>query len=376
MAKIQRVAVVGAGPAGLAIAILLREAGFDVRVYERAEPGGSGGSGLTLWPNAIRALEAMGAAEEVLAASGTGDGLRMRRADGVVLQALTAKEMEDRCGGLGRAMRRADLIRVLIDRLGERHVEFGAPCVRAGEGKHGAWLRFADGREAEADLVIGADGVRSVVRSALCGEDPLNYLGYAVVRGVARLPGPRLPATMSLGRGKQAGLFAMRGDRVYWFTAFATPPDGGTDPRPHLEAFSEWHQPIPDVIDATDPGDLVFTRIHDRVPLRRWGTGRLVLAGDAAHPSAPTLGQGTCQAFEDAIALRDAFGAANDLGEVFRRYEAERVRRAGALTLRARRMGTLGQWRNPVLCAVRDRAIRWTPRWAQVRQLREMFGTA
>lgn len=374
--RARRALIVGAGPAGLATAVLLRRAGLETRVHEGAPGPRTGGSALTLWPNALTALESVGVAAAVLARSEPSAGLAMRTAGGDTLQ-YTSPELMERCGGTGRALLRADLLDVLYGAYGAQEVRFGDRCVGVRQ-EHGLVVaRFDDGREEEGDLLVGADGIRSVVRASLFGGGDLRYSGYAVTRGVASVAEHGHPALLSLGAGRQFGLFPLPDGRMYWFAAFAAPERrtvGSTGHLPFLlERFGDWHDPVPRVLRATDPSDVRVTGIHDRRPLRRWGTGAVILAGDAAHPSAPALGQGTCQAFEDAVVLARHLAGSDDVPGALRAYAARRRRRAHSVTVQSRWMGRMGQWRHPLLCGVRDGLIRAMPQSAQLRGLRTMF---
>lgn len=377
--RTRRALVVGAGPAGLATAVLLRRAGLEVRVLERRPGRRAGGSALTLWPNALSALEQIGAAGPVRARSAPSGGLAMRTARGTTLQYVAPEVMEARCGGRGRALVRADLLDALYGLYPEEAVEFGACCVSVRQERGAVVARFDDGREVEGDVLIGADGIRSQVRAALFGGGDLRFCGYAVARGVSALADPGHPALLSLGAGRQFGLFPLPGGRMYWFAAFAAREQAAArgDAAGQLpwlrERFGHWHAPVPEVLRATDPADVTVTDIYDRAPLRRWGRGAVALVGDAAHPAAPAMGQGTCQAFEDAVVLADELAGAEDVPAALRAYAARRRRRAHSVTVQSHWMGRFGQWRHPLLCGVRDGLIRATPQGAQLRSLRSLF---
>jgi 2-polyprenyl-6-methoxyphenol hydroxylase-like FAD-dependent oxidoreductase len=368
-----RVMVVGAGPGGLASAIALRRAGYDAVVYERAPSLKRAGSGLTLWPNGLAALDLIGAGDRVRARALASPGTAMRAHTGRTLSELSGPAM-DSVGGRGVAIHRAELLRALADALGTDSIRFDAECVDVRTEDGHAIAAFAGGREDRADLVVGADGIRSQVRAAAGIPARLKDAGFTVWRATIRFPLPPMPGLLSLGGPRQFGIWALPGDRVYWFAA--EPAVAGSRPsRPSAE-FVRWHEPIPNLLASTATRDITVTDIHDGTPLRSWSAGRTVLVGDAAHPSLPTLGQGTSQAFEDAVVLAHCLRSTAEVPEALRRYQAGRERRALAAWSQARTLARLGGWRNPVLCRLREVLIGAVPERTQLRRLGELFSLA
>ena len=339
--------VVGAGPAGIAAALALRRAGIEPLVLERSRALGEVGSALTLWPNAIAALEALGASEAVRAASAQCDGIALRTDTGEVLDATSGAEMKGSFGSSGYALTRAELLEALEGELGAEAVRLEARCTGFREDADGLVAVMADGTEHAADLVLGADGIRSTIRAQLFGETPLRYSGYAVWRGVTRFDLDDRVGTTTLGRAAQFGFFPLAGGRAYWFAALVVPAGSrlpGQRHRPELLArFRSWHAPIPALVAATAEEEISVTDVYDRPPLRRWSVGPVGLAGEAAHPSTPNLGQGACQALEDAAVLGACVREADDLAEALREYTRRRRDRANGSGATARAGGPVGE---------------------------------
>ena len=373
--------IVGGGIAGLTTAIALRRLGMRVAVYERTPEIREVGAGLPLWGNAMQALQRLGLARAVQGAGMAGLGGTIQTWDGRPLATVSAADLEAALGAANVGIHRADLQRVLVEAVGPDALRLGAACVGCSQDEKSVMVRFADGRIDRADMLIAADGIYSVVRTQLFDKHKPRYAGYTAWRGVATLDEPALPADTafeSWGRGQRFGMVRIGGRRVYWF-ATHNAPEGRADAADGRQAellrlFGGWHAPIPALLRATDPAAILRNDIIDREPLPRWSNGRVTLVGDAAHPMTPNLGQGACQAIEDAVALADCLAQRDDTAAALLCYELHRSQRANLIVRQSWRIGRVAQWQNPALCAVRDAAVRALGPGAQLRQLRFTLG--
>jgi len=161
-----------------------------------------------------------------------------------------------------------------------------------------------------------------------------------------------------VGRGSEFLAFSLADDRIYWACVTKEAPGGKAGPGGHkqdvVERFGNWAEPIPALIAGTEEAAILRSDIYDRPPARRWSQGRLTLVGDAAHPMTPNMGQGACQALEDAVALGESLKSASDLTEAFDLYERRRLRRANRVVAMSRQASRVVQIDNPLLCRVRD----------------------
>jgi len=363
--------VVGAGIGGLAAAIGLKRAGCTVEVYERARELKAVGAGITIQPNAVLALRHLGVGEEIVRA---GQVLKptagLARADGTVLSQLDAAEGERLIAEVGApivGIHRATLHDVMVAALGREHLRLGHTAEGYELTDSSVKVRFHGGEVREAELVVGADGIRSACRRQLLGDGEPTYAGYFCWRGISPTRG-ELPQGWGgevWGAGRRFGGCTVDGGRLYWF-AVAQGPPGGEDPKGSARAavlkhFEDFVPMFRDVIAATPEEAIIRSDIADRPTVTKWGEGRLTLLGDAAHPMTPNLGQGACQAIEDALVLATGIARGSDVAAALRAYEAERQRRANAVVEAARRFGAIGQWSNGAARWARDTLVRLTP---------------
>lgn len=364
---VRRIAVAGGGIGGLCAAVALARAGFEVAVYEQAEELREVGAGLTIWPNAVRVLRKLGLAEELLRRGSRIRRAALRTSGGRTLAESRPERLERLTGEPTVAVHRADLHGLLLSALPAGAVRLGAKFATSEEGAGGVTVRFGDGRAERADLLIGADGINSAVRRQLFPEAQLRYSGYAAWRGVVEAaPGIAEGATSeSLGRGARFGIVPIGRGRVYWYATANTPAgvmQGGGDRKEFLlRRFSNWHTPVEQLIEAT-PRDVVLRGdIYDLEPMRSWHRGRVVLLGDAAHPTTPNMGQGACMAIESAYTLARCLSRAEDLGAALTRYERGRMPRTAWITRQSRAAGRVGQVEGRIASAARDLLLAVTP---------------
>ena len=284
--------IIGGGIGGLATAIALTQIGFTVEVFERVTLLREVGAGLSLWANAIKALDYLGLAS-----------------------AVRALALPEAAGGI---------------------------------------------RTPSGDLLMQTANTQ-----------------LAAWRGVTPFEINRLQIGETWGQGARFGQIPMQGNRVYWFATQNAPagqhrPDG--EKAELLRLFGNWHNPIRALIEATPDAAILRNDLYDRPPLKRWGRGRITLLGDAAHPMTPNLGQGACQALEDAVVLAKQVQSTADIPTALRAYEAARIPRTTMIVNQSRQVGQVGQWANPVAVAGRNWLVKYLLARVQDRQFAPLIG--
>ncbi len=337
-----RIAIVGAGIGGLAAALALLRRGFDVVVYEQAEQLGEVGAGLQVSANGTRVLAALGVLDAIAARAAEPEGKEIRlwnTGQTWKLFDLGATSVE-RYGYPYITVHRSDLHDALADAiraLRPEAVRLNHKCTGLEETAGGVTLHFADAPDARADVVIGADGVHSVIREQLFGRGPAEFTGIVAWRGV--IPVERLPerlvrnvGTNWIGPGGHVIHYPIRRGELMNFTSVVENQDWKIESwscpstvEAYLADYPGWHEDIQTFIRAIDTP--YRWALLSRPPMKSWTRGRVTLLGDACHPMLPFLAQGAVMALEDACVLGRAMGEYDGHEEAFRRYEAARLER-------------------------------------------------
>jgi salicylate hydroxylase len=350
-----KVAVIGGGLGGLSLALALLQRECEVAVYEKSSDLGEIGAGISLSPNAIKVMRALGREERIRRDSFEPEAtVQWDWQSGKPLRRGPIKgSYEARYGAPLYLVHRADLLNALAEAVPEGIVRLGKQCVGIREAGGSAAAVFADGSEAEADVVVGADGIHSTVRRVLWGADKPSFTGNMCWRGIVpieALPREVFGPVHNNWHGPYGHVthYFVRAGALVNFVAVRETPDwteeSWTTPSTKDElmaAFPHWHPRV----------TMLFERsIHyykwglfDRAPMPQWGRDRVTLLGDAAHPMLPFLGQGAASGMEDAFVLARLLAEQDDVAAALPAYEAERRPRTARMQLESRARGQVVQ---------------------------------
>jgi 2-polyprenyl-6-methoxyphenol hydroxylase-like FAD-dependent oxidoreductase len=374
MPAVRNAIVVGAGIGGLTTAIGLRRAGVETTVLERRSTPDRllTGGGFMLWHNALLALRELKLDERVAEAGVEIVYHEFRSDRNRRLARWDVGPEAARYGAPALGLRRSALNAVLMEAAGDC-VRLGARCTGFTDDEDGVTARLDDGTILRADVLIGADGIRSTVREGLRkGHDlPPRYAGYTAWQAITRLPGEEVVPTGTFfnlwGRGGLRFLYMrLNEDEVYWDAITADSVGASFDMLAKgrrevmLEAYRDWPDPVPRIVESTAEDAILPIDIFDRPPDRcgGWGRGRVVLLGDAAHPMTLNLSQGAGQAIEDAVALVRKLAEHDDVPTAAAAYEELRHERVADMIKTAWSIGAIGRWRGRLPCTGRDLFMR------------------
>lgn len=371
------VAVAGAGIAGLSAAIAMTKAGHQVVVAEQATELREIGAALSLWPNALAALDHLGVGKRVRVAGLEAPTASIRSIRGGAIVRFDTDVMRRALGGLPLVVLRSGLQSILLEecnRLGVA-IQLGQELTEVRPERRYVTIGTSAG-EATFDAVIGADGIHSNVRLVVEPSDELRDCDRTAWRAVIPNHAGLISETwLTVGVGLQLIASPAPAGLVYW--AADTPGSDAAkvydaDPRAILRRrFARWHQPIPEMIEATPPDSLIVDRIFDRRPPTKLQRGPILLVGDAAHPMTPDLGQGACQAIEDAAILLACATSRRDTdpGALFESFERVRLGRIRHIVRDSYRIGRLATAPSRLAAGTRDLVSRLVPETISNRRL-------
>ncbi|ARU60856.1 hypothetical protein CBW65_06915 [Tumebacillus avium] len=369
--------IAGGGISGLSAAIALQKCGLPVTLFESYPESKPAGAGIILAPNALEALHRLDPSLKV-------------RALELGLACTEMRILSDKGAVLSRVhfgkaapsvtLTRVDLYRLLMEALPQETLQFGKKAVavkqkNTGE-PHNPVLVLEDGSERDAEAVLACDGIHSALRQQFAPA-PLRYAGYTCWRGIADLDIKQAYCTETWGSQGRFGVVPLPHGRVYWYALVnAAPGDpqvSAMDTADLLRHFARFHDPIPQILQQAQHHPFLHQDIADKKPLASFAHGRVAFLGDAAHAMTPNLGQGACQALEDAAVLADCLGEASSPESAFLRYDQLRRSRAHQVVATSSRMGKIAQLEHPLLCKLRNLAMRCAPASLSNRQLQWLY---
>jgi 2-polyprenyl-6-methoxyphenol hydroxylase-like FAD-dependent oxidoreductase len=352
-----RVIIIGGGIGGAATALALSRAGFEPVVYERTKELREVGAGIALWANATHILSQLGLLEAAKQVGYLTTNYQFNSQRGKELVNVAIDRFELPVIGIHRA----ELHQLLWCNVPSERFILGETFERFERKNNQVHAYFASGLSVEGKALIGADGLRSRVRSAILGNEPPMYRNFKTWRGLTDyVPSGYRPGYIQefLGGGKGFGFMMLGKGKMYWYaaaTAIEAQPDAVMGRKKELETmYQDWFPSIPELITATDEANILTTDLYDRPPTQPWSQQNITLLGDAAHPMLPTMGQGACTALEDAYVVAKCLKEQSDPIAAFQQYESLRFPRTKAIVEQSLQSGKMGELKNPLAVGLRN----------------------
>ncbi|SEW52665.1 FAD-dependent monooxygenase [Chitinophaga arvensicola] len=369
--------IIGAGIGGLTTAIALQQRGIAFEIYEAAPELKTVGAGIWLGCNAMNVYEKLGLAAALKERSVLLETVFIKDTSGNTLQLVNNLEIKQLYGNATHAIHRGTLQQILVAAV-RTPIQLGKKCIRI----EGGTVYFEDGSTAQGDLIIGADGIRSVVREQCVTKAQYRYSGQTCWRATVNMD---LPAAEQHNSGemwsKKGGIRASAsqlGDHqvYFWMTKAIpagsryTPADAYTLIQQELQAFPKELQ---EVMQRIDPEQLIHGDLYDFKPIAQWYKDEVVLIGDAAHATTPNLGQGASQAIEDAYILAAYLSKETDINAAFQKYQAKRIKHAQSVVSMSYTLGRITSLKNGIGSRLRNYLIKHTPNWIARRQFHLLY---
>jgi FAD-dependent urate hydroxylase len=353
-----KVIVIGAGIGGLTAGIAFRQAGYDVKVYERTKELRPAGAAISVWSNGIKVLNRLGLGKEIARVGGQMDRMTYYSSTGEKLTDFSLQPLYDKVGERPYPVARAELQKLLLDAMGLDYIQLDSKCVAVEQDANSVTAIFETGEKVTGDVLVAADGTRSVIRDYVLGHSfERHYVGYVNWNGIVPVSeelAPKNSWVLYVGEHKRASMMPIGGERFYFFFDVPLPKGTISSPEQHqaelAQHFKGWAAPVQALIRQIDPLKTNRVEIHDTDPLPKLVRGRVALLGDAGHGTAPDLGQGGCQAMEDSFVLANYLQTTNiSVEDALQRYEAARIDRVADIVTRARKRAEMTHGKDPEL---------------------------
>lgn len=363
-------------------AIALKQRGISVTVYEAAPELRAVGAGIIMATNAMQVLHRLGIANKIKEKGYKLNGGQIADEQWRTLQHIDGQYAIDKYGVGSYAIHRASLQQILFDELSEGTVKLNHKVASVLQSENKVRVKFENGSEVEADFVIGADGIKSVVRQALFGKTNYRYSGQTCWRATIKMPVPKKLESVAYElwgnkAGLRLGMVPVNPNEVYYYATVCAPAAGKDDPCTLKEnlnrLFSEFGEIATQFFSTTELTKIIRTDIYDFAPIKKWSKGRVALIGDAAHATTPNLGQGGCQAIEDAYVIAKALFEDKEPEKSFENFQTMRYAKAKYVVDTSWQFGKLTNLSPRMLIKLRNTAIRLMPSSAGRKSADKLF---
>ncbi len=368
--------IIGAGIGGLTTAIALEQKGFKTRIFEQAEHMKPVGAGIFLANNAMQVYEKLGL-KKIIEAHGTPiSSINITQSNLKLLSKLDLTYFEQKYNTRNIAIHRGKLQQILLDTLKATEIHLNHQLISIDKNTNGYDLKFGNGKVILSSIILGADGLNSMVRQSLLSDNGIRQANQICWRGITAYELPlkyRNEPSEAWGRAKRFGFVQIAKNKVYWFALKSINKNLKDLSVNNLENyFNDFHPIIKDIITSTPKEQIHTAEISDLKPIFVWHRENVCLIGDAAHATTPNMGQGACQAIEDAYVLSECLDK-YEINKAFKEYQKLRLPKAHQVVKASWIFGKMAHLRNPILIGLRNQMLKLTPASINRKQNEHIF---
>lgn len=364
--------IIGAGIGGLTTALTLQQKGLQVNIYESSAEIKPVGAGIILANNAMQVFKKLGLQNKIEKAGNRISSMKITDHQLKPLSIVDLSEFERKYDVSNIAIHRGELQKILAEEIGLENIKFSKRLSKI-EKKELFKMTFEDNTIVESKLIIGADGIKSAVRNQLFTENTIRNANQNCWRGICEIDLPenyQNELNEAWGKGKRFGFVHIGVNKVYWY-ALTNKKDAS---EPNLsEVFKDFHLDILKIIASTPKEKIIASEILDLKPIHKWQSENVCLIGDAAHATTPNLGQGACQAIEDAYVIGELCNNLNSIENILQHYEAIRKKKAHYIVNTSWSLGKLAHIENPLGIKIRNFIMKNIPKSANKKQMDMIF---
>lgn len=370
----ETVNIIGAGIGGLTIALTLKQKGLKVNIFESSAEIKPVGAGIILANNAMQVFQKLGIQDKIEQAGNKISYIKITDTQLDNISVVDLTEYERKYGVHNVAIHRGELQKILANEIGYDNINLSkrlSKIEKAGLFK----LTFEDNSTLESKLVIGADGIKSVVRKQLFDESTLRNANQICWRGICEIDLPQKyhnELNEAWGKGKRFGFVKISNKKVYWY-ALTNSKNVKIDKVNLTDLFKEFHSDILNIISATLKEQIIVNDIIDLKPIDKWQSENVCLIGDAAHATTPNLGQGACQAIEDAYVLGKLLDKGIAIENTFKEFENLRRKKAHAIVNASWTVGKMAHIENGFGVWLRNFIMKNLPKSTNKKQMDMIF---
>ncbi len=375
-----KIAIIGGGIAGLTTAIAFQRAGYIPIVFEAANTLKPVGAGLALAANAIKALDKLGVKNKVVEKGKILSSFTIKDEKDKVITHTDSVKISHEYGLDNFTIHRAALHEALLSEMTGVQLHTGKKCVDIIIRKDNIQLLFKDGSSVDTDYLIVADGIHSPVRQKLLPGSVPRFAGYTCWRAVIDNSTLKIDNSYEIWGSKgRFGAVPLADNQLYWFATVNSTANNARFKNFTLTNLKEWFREYPyetgSILSQTPEDALIWNDIIDLKPIPKYAFGNILLLGDAAHATTPNMGQGACQAIEDAAVLYDELLKGGELNNIFLHFEKRRLARTHFITNQSARIGKIAQATNPIMIKVRNILFRSIPASIKYKQFKKLYNT-